>query len=262
MKKFYVWFTILPLAVSLSHSPVLGRESAAPLRRADAESLYLQGVKEFDAGSIAKAEALFLEALREEPGLEKARFQLAAGYHLVGKEELALRELKKIKRVPDVVKMVPLLKGDVLLSLRRWEEALSVWKALPVENPDLKAMRFQGMAKSYEGLGKGSEAADSWTSYMELQVRPSSQLFQYIAVNRVKAGEREKALRFCGSASYLKANPSYESLCKAHVFHAAFEAGKSLDDKRAALAEIQQAVNKDKRNLEAADLLERWKRET
>lgn len=239
---------------------LIARAPAAEPRR-DARSLLADGVREFEKGSLGKAEAFLREALARDPRLESARLHLAATCHWMGKDEAALSEIERIRKDPEAVTSAAVLKGEILLKLSRWQEAADAWNIVPARKPDLLALRYQGLAKAYEGMGRAADAADAWTGYLELQSRPGSQTLRQVAVNRVKAGEKVRALEQCGSVASLREQPSLQSMCKAEVFRAAFERDRQVTDRARALENIQEAVRRDARNLEAAELFERWKAE-
>jgi len=212
--------------------------------------IYEEGVKLMERGDAGGARARFAEAVKLDAGFDEARFQLAVAYHFAGKNSEALRELERIQS-PDVKRMTPLLQGEIYLKMKKWADAEKVWEKFPDDNPDLQAIKAQGMARSYEGQGKNREAADAWTRYLELQVKPTNDVFQKMAENRVKAGLKDDALKYCGETKLLAKHESYQLLCRAHVYHAA-------RDKKKAVETLRDALTKDKDNHDAATLLRQW----
>jgi tetratricopeptide (TPR) repeat protein len=198
--------------------------------------------KEIDKGNFSKAIVILKKTLKNNPKADQSRFQLAVAYHLSKKNVEALKELNDIKTDPGVIKTVPLLKGNILIQDKKWKEALETWQKIPESNPDLKSLRSQGIAQAYEGLGKSSDAADAWTMYQSLQVKPMNDVFEKIAVNRIKGGEKEKALNYC--ASNFQSRKDYEAICEAYVFHANGE-------KKEAMAKVNNALEINKNNYDA-----------
>jgi len=206
--------------------------------------------KEIDKGNFSKAIIILQKSLKDNPEADQSRFQLAVAYHLSKKNGEALKELNVIKTDPDVIKAIPLLKGNILIQDKKWKEALETWQKLPESNPDLKSLRSQGIAQAYEGLGKSSDAADAWTEYQSLQVKPMNDIFEKVATNRVSAGEKEKALNYC--SSNFQSHKDYEAICKAYVFHASGE-------KKEAMANANLALEINKNNHDALMLREELK---
>jgi len=216
------------------------------------QTVYEEGVKLMETGRLSQAQAKFEKAVKLDQNFDPARFQLAVSYHLSGKDERALKELLKVKTDPETMKRVPLLRGELLLKTKNWKEAETVWQSLPDTNPDLKALKAQGLARALEGEGRNREAADSWTEYLELQVKPTSDLFQKVAENRIKAGEKDDGLKYCDTTTHLAKHPSYRLLCKAHVYRAAKENQLAFDA-------VKKAFDDDKDNLDAGRLVKEWK---
>ena len=102
-------------------------------------------------------------------------------------------------------------------------------------------------------MGKSHEAADAWLDYLSVQMKPTNDLFERIAVNRIKAGEKEKALNDCSTMELLQGRKEYQDICKAYLYRA------SGDEKEAmSLAEEALAIDKD--NRDARQLLETLKK--
>ncbi len=213
------------------------------------KKLFNQALEELGKGNTDKAIDIFKKVLSKNADHDESRFQLALAYNLSNKNNLALAELAKIKTNPEVIQQVPLLKGNILLEDKNWKEALKNWQNVPKDNPDLQAMRASGLAQSYEGLNKYSDAAVSWIEYQTLLMKPMNEIFEKIAINRVKAGEKTKALDYCLTSDMLKKHKEYQAICKASVYHASGE-------KNLARAAAEEAVALDKKNMDAKNMLE------
>ena len=216
---------------------------------ADEKKIFKMAVKEIDNGNFPGAILMLEKALKENTQFDQARFQLAVAYHLSKKNAKALKEIEKIKTDPEVIQMIPVLKGNIFIEDKKWKEALEVWQKFPEYNPDLKALRTHGLAESYEGLGKSSEAAAAWSDYLSLQVKPTNDIFERIAKNSIKAGEKDKALTYCTTTNMLQGHKDYQEICKGYVYHA------SKDNKQAMIS-AQAALDANKENLDAKQLLD------
>ena len=137
----------------------------------------------------------------------------------------------------------------IFLEEKNWKSSLEIWQKFPQDNADLKSLRAQGMAKSYEGLKKSSKAADAWSVYQSMQLKPANDIFERIAINRVKAGEKDKAISDCSTLISLQKQKDYQEICKAFVYHAS-------GDKKEALLRVQRALEINKENSDAQNLLE------
>lgn len=204
--------------------------------------------QEIDKGNLERAITILKGVLKTNSKQDEARFQLASVYHFSKKNKLALVELGKIKNNPETIKIVPILKGNILIEEKKWKDALALWQNFSQDNADLKSLRFEGLAKSYEGLGNASAAASSWTEFLLLQVKPTNDIFERIAKNRIKSGEKEKALNACTTLSILQSHKAYQEICKAHVYRAD-------GNIKLAIEAIQAALLLDKENIDAKTFL-------
>jgi tetratricopeptide (TPR) repeat protein len=247
---------IILITIALLLSPaVFAKEKVS-----DAEKVFNEGVKHYDSGAFTAAEKSFRKALKKDSHLERARFQLAATLLMTERMDEALKELNGIHSDEKVLALVPLMKGDIFLRQSKWPEALTAWENAPNKNPDQKSIRSQGLARAYEGLNKPKEAADAWNEHLNLQVKPANETFERVAVNRIKAGEKDQALSFCEKADFLQKQEAYKDICRAHVYHAEFTV---KSDKRAgekAVSALEDALKKDKNNFDAQSLLAEWKK--
>lgn len=227
-------------------------EKTAPSAKSSFEKLgaFEQGVKFMERGDLKRARSTFEKMLQKNAKSQFARFQLAVTFHLAGEN---LNAQKQLDQVTDkkLKKMVPLVRGESFLQAEKWAEAEKVWEKFPENNPDLKALKAQGLARSFESAGKNKEAAESWARYLELQVKPTNDVFQKIAENRVKAGEVEAGLEYCGRTRMLAKHESYQLLCKAHVYRAADDGDKAIET-------VKKALDIDKENFDALEMLRAW----
>lgn len=219
-----------------------------------------EGMKSYDAGAFRAAEKSFRNALMTDGKNDRARFQLAATLLAEQKLAEALKQLKSIKTDESVMEMVPIMQGDILLRQSKWADALASWEKVPDRNADLKSLRSQGMARAYEGLNKPSDAANAWVDHLTLQVKPANETFERVAVNRLKAKEKDKALAYCEKAEFLQKEEAYKEICKAHVYRAGFTVNSDKGDQLKAVAALEQALKKDKNNFDAQLLLAEWKK--
>jgi lipopolysaccharide biosynthesis regulator YciM len=213
------------------------------------ESQLDKALTHFDNSEYIKATLLFKKILKKNPLCDRARYQLAATYHLTKKNKLALLELHKIKTDPEIKQMSSLLMGNILLEEKKWNEALEIWLQLPKGNPDLKSMSYNGLAQSYEGLGQPSKAADAWSDYQSIQLKPLNEIFLKIAGLRVKAHELDKAFAYCRETQLFKDHKSIQEICNANVHLA-------NGDKKQAMISAQAALAIDQYNKDAKKMLE------
>lgn len=240
MKKLFLILLLLPSLVFASEN----FDQKKILEKAEAE---------YDQGNYDKTIAQLKKALKAHPEFEQARYLLAVSYHLSKNNKMALVELDKIKADPDVMQMVPILKGGIFSEDKRWKDALGLWLNFPQDNIDQKSMRSYGLAESYEGLGKSSDAANAWSEFLSLQMRPTNDILEHIAINRIKAGEKEKALNDCAAMELLQKHKDYQEICKAYVYIAS-------GDKEQSMVAAQEALAINKENQDAKRLLETLKK--
>ncbi|HEY8279781.1 MAG TPA: tetratricopeptide repeat protein [Bdellovibrionota bacterium] len=247
--RLALWFSLLSFLLS----PIVHADESA------AQVLFEAGMKRYEEGDLKEAQKQFEKAIALDRNLDKAHFQLASVFLANKKLDLALGELKRIKTDTSIKEMVPAMEGDIYLRKKKWRNALVIWDIFPDSNPDLKALKFRGQARAFEGLKKHKEAADAWTSFLSVQNYPTRDLFERISVNRIGAKEKDSALKFCGESDLLQKQKSFRLLCKAHVYHASFLKTASKEDKKSAAESLNEILADDGKNPEANALLEEWK---
>ncbi len=198
------------------------------------ETLFAEGVKEFEQANHAAATVLFKSALQKDSNYQEARYHLAKSYFASGKYELAEKEFKKVALQNPSRTDIPLELAQTHIILKKPDLAIQEVQALGLNTGEtleilgtanalknsfseaeslfLQALKAEPkrtsakvkLAAVYKELGRNSEARRLLDE--AIQAEPANfRSYHILADLEVAEGHRDKALDVYGKAA--QANP-------------------------------------------------------
>ncbi|MHC4778616.1 MAG: tetratricopeptide repeat protein [Planctomycetota bacterium] len=115
---------------------------------------------------VGRAVELFRQVLGVAPRNMEARFLLVEGLAILGNYSEALEECDRIKRIFPGEGRASEVKGNLLMRLKRFREALAEFRKLDELDPSLITNAYF-FAAALEGLGRDEEAAAKYLEFIE-----------------------------------------------------------------------------------------------
>jgi tetratricopeptide (TPR) repeat protein len=136
-------------------------------RRAAALEPYNRGVTAFSRGDLDEAERQFRLALRTEPDLTDARYNLALVLLKRGRSEAAADLLADLVAARPDDADFGFAYGNALFKQTRYLEAAQAFGTVLAAHPDHRRAAF-GHARALQEAGSRQEAVQAWQRYLEL----------------------------------------------------------------------------------------------
>jgi len=140
--------------------------------RAAALEPYNQGVSALARGNLDEAERQFRLALRVDPGLPDARYNLALVLLKRGQAEAAEELLRRLRSERPGDADFGFALGNALFAQTRYLEAATVFDQVLAVHPENRRAAF-GHARALQEAGAHQEARAAWRRYLELDTESS-----------------------------------------------------------------------------------------